>query len=64
MRQNMLLGFDYVNGGDCFTEKMVLNKIEQTKQLIEFGIPYRMFCHSFYMHSRDEWIWDDGRKWR
>ena len=64
MRRNMLLGFDYVNGSDGFTEQMVLSKIEHTKRLIEFTIPYRMFLHSFNMHSRDEWIRDDGGKWR
>ncbi len=64
MRDNILLGYDYVNHYG-FTEEMVKSKIEHTRRLIYHDIPYRMFVHAHCMKTgRDQWIWDDGHKWR
>jgi len=63
LQRHIMLGHDYINMGG-FTAEMVLSKIAHTKELIERVIPTRMFEHSFMMQSRDEWIRDDGSKWR
>lgn len=61
MRENIMIGHDYVNGGE-FTVEMTESKIEHTRNLIENQLPLRMFDHSFGMNSRDETL---GKcKWR
>ncbi|MBI4028306.1 MAG: hypothetical protein HY360_25200 [Verrucomicrobia bacterium] len=61
--RNIQIGYDYSNEAG-FTEAMVRSKIEHTRWLIDWALPCRMFYHSFAEHGRDEWIRDDGRKWR
>jgi hypothetical protein len=63
MRRNIQVGFDYSNRAG-FTQAMVEAKLAHTRWLLEWQIPYRMFTHSVSMHSRDEWIWDDAKKYR
>ena len=57
------IGHDYVNGLP-FTVEMARSKIAHTMKLIDEVLPLHMFMHSFSMFSRDEWLWDNGRKWR
>ena len=63
MRRNIRIGFDYSNNAG-FTESMVSAKLAHTRRLIDEALPYRMFIHSASVNSRDEWIRDDGRKYR
>ncbi|HEY3416900.1 MAG TPA: hypothetical protein VGM23_08460, partial [Armatimonadota bacterium] len=63
LRANPLLGYDYIYHYG-FTEEMALSKIAHTKRLIDFDLPFRQFNHVFCLCRRDEWIWDDGRKYR
>jgi hypothetical protein len=62
--RNRQIGFDYMNVQLGFTEAMVQSKIAHTRRLIDWELPYRMFLHSYGMARRDEWIWDDGRRYR
>ncbi|MHB9023553.1 MAG: hypothetical protein ACYC7E_05180 [Armatimonadota bacterium] len=63
LRANPLLGYDYIYHFG-FTEEMALSKIAHTRRLIDFELPFRQFNYVFSLHKRDEWIWDDGRKYR
>ena len=63
IRTNPMLGFNYIYR-HAFTEEMAASKIKHTRRLVEFDIPFRMFCQAFSMHGRDEWIRDDGKRWR
>ncbi|MDD5705759.1 MAG: hypothetical protein PHR35_07520, partial [Kiritimatiellae bacterium] len=62
--RNAQIGFDYVNVQVGFTEAMVRKKIEHTRRLIDWDLPYRMFLHGYGMSERDQWIRDDGRGFR
>lgn len=64
MRRNEQIGFDYINTQLGFTEAMAQSKIAHTRHLIDWVLPYRMFLHSYGMSARDEWIRDDGKKYR
>ena len=61
MKRNPLIGYDYIYRGGFNTEK-VESKIALTRQLIDEELPFSMFVWSHVMHSREEWLWDDGRK--
>ena len=61
MKRNPLIGYDYIYRGGFNTE-MVESKIALTRQLIDEELPFSMFVWSHVMHSREEWLWDDGRK--
>jgi hypothetical protein len=43
---------------------MAKSKIAHTRRLIEQDLPFRMFVHSIAMSSHDEWLYDDGQRWR
>jgi hypothetical protein len=63
MRRDIQLGIDYANQAG-FSEAMVRCKLAHTRRLVDWTLPYQMFLHSTSECSRDEWIRDDGGKWR
>ena len=63
LRRDSQIGYDYTNAAG-FTEAMVLCKLAHTRRLIDWTLPYQMFYYSVTMHRRDEWLRNDGKKWR